>query len=468
MLLWQATTWHGMLNVQSNFQWLPYSIHFPRSQFYTRESGRDWPLSAISTLPSPIFCKAFPPPSPRPWWSWACCFNSYCISFYQNLSLNGTLLERNPCFFKPFFPSKLSTAIFGRDVFSGEYFSVPSLHSSCGVAQLAAAHALLCTSPLCFFFFFLPNTHTVRLLGGSANGVQHLFQLLYYRILTFFGFLFLTRDQCDVMFLVPVGQQPPLILVRLKSGMSGKFEPRLMEVLPGKRGLSIWMGPASSLLIQMMQVWQTPNAETNVWQRYFSRVVGCKITNLGRQSSPLMQPSTLLPLSTATPTVMPLLIQTTLKLSADQGLNGWYNIGLLWDGHKTAQSVQKQNSKVCPHTLEQTSTKLLDAFLTIFVHRCGYILHSLYCTLCCYKAGGSQACSSHRQLIFGFALKVYLSNSTKMTTYTETAMLSRQWATIWVELSCFASSTINQCRKLWKLFLFWKETLDIKVEEHWT
>ena len=109
--------------MQSNFQWLPYSIHFPRSQFYTRESGRDWPLSAISTLPSPIFCKAFPPPSPRPWWSWACCFNSYCISFYQNLSLNGTLLERNPCFFKPFFPSKLSTAIFGRDVFSGEYFS---------------------------------------------------------------------------------------------------------------------------------------------------------------------------------------------------------------------------------------------------------------------------------------------------------------------------------------------------------
>lgn len=100
MLLWQATTWHGMLNVQSNFQWLPYSIHFPRSQFYTRESGRDWPLSAISTLPSPIFCKAFPPPSPRPWWSWACCFNSYCISFYQNLSLNGTFLERKPLLFQ--------------------------------------------------------------------------------------------------------------------------------------------------------------------------------------------------------------------------------------------------------------------------------------------------------------------------------------------------------------------------------
>ena len=171
---------HGMACWTCKVIFNGFHIQFTfRDLSSTRENQAETDLSVpYRPCPRPSFAKLFLPPHPGLGGAELVALIVTAFLFIKIYLWMVHFQRENPCFFKPFFPSKLSTAIFGRDVFSGEYFSVPSLHSSCGVAQLAAAHALLCTSPLCFFFFFLPNTHTVRLLGGSANGVQHLFQLL--------------------------------------------------------------------------------------------------------------------------------------------------------------------------------------------------------------------------------------------------------------------------------------------------
>ena len=45
-----------------NVRRIPSSNQFSRFHCCTREEGRDWPFSAISALPSPIFSTAFPSP----------------------------------------------------------------------------------------------------------------------------------------------------------------------------------------------------------------------------------------------------------------------------------------------------------------------------------------------------------------------------------------------------------------------